>query len=82
MKTPDRASPDDTLRLLAQMIPMIDEGRFLPDHHVSMALSQSHEVIRSLMCRCGHLSKTLEVAEADRDRYLAISYGGQKGGAA
>jgi hypothetical protein len=52
------------------------------DDYSRLVLEAAHDTIRHLMCRCGHLSKLLEVAEADRDLQRRINYGSQKGGAA
>jgi hypothetical protein len=51
-----------------------DMSRFVLEH--------AYHSLRSLMCRVGHVSKSLEVAEAERETFRRICYGSQKGGAA
>jgi hypothetical protein len=51
-----------------------DLSRFVLEH--------AYHSMRGLMCRVGRVSKSLEVAEAERETFRRICYGPQKGGAA
>jgi hypothetical protein len=51
-----------------------DLSRFVLEH--------AYHSMRSLMCRVGRVSKSLEVAEAERETFRRICYGSQKGGSA
>jgi hypothetical protein len=51
-----------------------DLSRFVLEH--------AYHSMRGLMCRVGRVSKSLEVAEAERETFRRICYGSQKGGSA